>query len=218
MKEQAAKSTKLVVDFEDSLLCLHRERFFLRTCVFVSSAIMTVLYRLVPARGVIIGSEMAVITALWVWAAINAKRESQVYNDYVKSMSPLNAQQLGLKPAPIRGFFSFFLKSWDVTCFFAPFLFFVGFLLLSPCRNLDGYIAKDMDLDKYIETNRLCRVNYITNCATDRLRTVEKSVSEIKSWAKAKIKACREKRADVKEENASTINQDNSRWLKSSVQ
>lgn len=211
MKEHATESTKRVVDFEDSLLCLHRERFFLRAGVFVSIAIMTVLYRLLPARGVIIGCEMFVIAVLWIWAAVNAKRESQVYNEYVKSISPANAQQLGLKPAPVRGFFSFFLKSWDVTCFFAPFLFFMWFMLLSPFRNLDGYIAQDMDFDRCIETNRLHRVKYITNCATDRLSAVEKYGCDVKSWAKEKIKAYRENRAKIKEEKAPAVNQDNSR-------
>lgn len=174
MKEQLPESTtKRVVDFEDSLLRLHRERFFLRACIFVSISIMAVLYRLLPLRCVIVGGEIFVIVVLWIWAAINAKKESQVYNEYVKSISPSNAQQLGLKPAPIRGFFSFFIKSWDVTCFFSPFLFFLGILLVSPSRNLDGCVSADKDLDKCIEANRLYRVNYISERSVRRLHSVQ---------------------------------------------
>ena len=74
MKEQLPESTtKRVVDFEDSLLRLHRERFFLRACIFVSISIMAVLYRLLPLRCVIVGGEIFVIVVLWIWAAINAK-------------------------------------------------------------------------------------------------------------------------------------------------
>ena len=186
MKEQIPESTKRVVDFEDSLLCLHRERFFLRACIFASISVMTILYRFLPVRCLIVGGEMLVIVALWIWAAINAKKESQVYNEYVKSISPSNAQQLGLKPAPMRGFFSFLIKSWDVTCFFVPFLFFVSILMISPMRNLDGCSAKDADLDKCIEANRMYRVNYISKRSVCRLHSVQTWVRDaykgIKEW------------------------------------
>ena len=154
---------------------------------------------------------MFVIAVLWILAAINATRESQVYNDYVKSISPANAQQLGLKPAPIRGFFSFFLKSWDVTCFFAPFLFFMWLMLLSPFRNLGDYIDTETGFDKCVETNRLYRVNYITKCAADRLSAVEKCRSAVKSRVKEAINACRENRAKDTNEKAPVVNQGNRR-------
>ena len=186
MKKQDTDSTKRIVDFEDALLCLHRERFFIRACIFVSISIMAVAYRLLPERGIIVSCEMLIIAALWGMAARNAKKESKTYNDYVKCISPTNAQQLGLKPAPVRGFWSFLLKSWDVTCFFVPFLFFLGFLLVSPARNLDGCVSIDKDFAQCVEVNRLRRVKCISECAVLRRYSIQAwtlaAYNRIKAW------------------------------------
>lgn len=179
MEKQDTDSTKRIVDFEDSLLCLHRGRFFIRACIFVSISIMAVAYRLLPNRSIIVSCEMLTIVVLWGMAAHNAKKESKTYNDYVKCISPTNAQQLGLKPAPVRGFWSFLLKSWDVTCFFAPFLFFFALLLVSPARKLESNSFADNDFDKCIETNKLHRVNYISVHSARRLHRVQTWVREV---------------------------------------
>lgn len=131
-----------VVLLEDRLLKIGRCHFFIKAILFISLCVSAIVYKCAPIENVMY-AEILLLVVLWVIDAMYAKTESVTYNEYVKEVCPAHAKQQGFRMAPVRGFLSCFLMSWDVTLFYVPFFAIFLALFISPTRISGDVIGKE---------------------------------------------------------------------------